>query len=330
MPSAPPKSEQSPSLLTDAEIILLWDSGQTMAEIAAKFDVTRERIRQRLKRNHRGGPNANRLPTAAAIRIHAAAAVSRQDLAERLAVPTTRLGDALDKHAIGDEIGDMMRKNRQARTQDRQEGQRQAQLGAIFALAMSVRHTPTERELEKIGVFPARLATLFGSMPQAMTLCGLVPNEAGKAPMALPPGFGAELGATSDPAELEDRAGKVAKRGTPARPAGRTKPKKVTRTVTEYERDPAVVAWARHEAAGICESCDTPGYEKKDGTVHLDVHHVLPLSEGGPDVVENAVAICELCHGKLHRWKLRALMTAGLFKNVPRLVDYSDPANAIP
>ena len=62
------------------------------------------------------------------------------------------------------------------------------------------------------------------------------------------------------------------------------------------------VVEALNRANGICESCDSPApfLRAKDQTPFLEVHHWVPLSEGGEDTVENAGAICPNCHRKEH------------------------------
>ena len=44
--------------------------------------------------------------------------------------------------------------------------------------------------------------------------------------------------------------------------------------------------------AGVCSVC----YEK--GLTEL--HHIVPISLGGPDSVNNMVELCLTCHGKVH------------------------------
>lgn len=72
--------------------------------------------------------------------------------------------------------------------------------------------------------------------------------------------------------------------------------------VEVYERNPNVIAEALVRAAGICENCKNPAPFKRarDGTPYLEVHHVIPLAQGGKDSLENAVAICPNCHRKAH------------------------------
>lgn len=54
-----------------------------------------------------------------------------------------------------------------------------------------------------------------------------------------------------------------------------------------------------------CELC---GSQKT-----LELHHIIPITYGGPDVLDNWIAICSGCHAKLTP---KALLTKhGLFKN---------------
>lgn len=68
-----------------------------------------------------------------------------------------------------------------------------------------------------------------------------------------------------------------------------------------YVRNADVVAQVLIDAQGICLRCEkTAPFKRKDGTPFLEVHHVVPLSEGGLDTVENARAICPNCHREAH------------------------------
>jgi 5-methylcytosine-specific restriction protein A len=81
-----------------------------------------------------------------------------------------------------------------------------------------------------------------------------------------------------------------------------TQPKKQRAITTVFKRNPDVIAEVLFRANGICEGChETAPFERKaDGTPYLEVHHKLPLSKGGPDTVENAVALCPNCHRREH------------------------------
>lgn len=85
------------------------------------------------------------------------------------------------------------------------------------------------------------------------------------------------------------------------KPSGVAKPKASAISTTQYLRDPAVKEWVLKEAMGICECCRNPApFCFPDGTPYLEVHHVIPLSDGGPDTVSNTVALCPNCHREMH------------------------------
>lgn|GEM_PF-1027723 len=53
-------------------------------------------------------------------------------------------------------------------------------------------------------------------------------------------------------------------------------------------------------AQGVCELCGEPGFTTKEGSVFLETHHVVPLSEGGADTVNNVAALCPNDHREAH------------------------------
>ncbi len=73
-------------------------------------------------------------------------------------------------------------------------------------------------------------------------------------------------------------------------------------TTKIYIRNADVVAEVLENADGICEYCksDAPFKKDFDGSAYLEVHHVIPLSENGPDTVKNCVALCPNCHRHAH------------------------------
>jgi len=79
-------------------------------------------------------------------------------------------------------------------------------------------------------------------------------------------------------------------------------PSKILTTVTNYKRNPDVIAEVLERALGVCESCDkeAPFFRASDGTPYLEVHHITQLSVGGEDTTDNAVALCPNCHRKEH------------------------------
>lgn len=67
-------------------------------------------------------------------------------------------------------------------------------------------------------------------------------------------------------------------------------------------RNKYVAEFCKRRAEGNCESCNQPAPFKRasDGTPYLEVHHVIPLSKGGLDVIDNVQALCPNCHRKAH------------------------------
>lgn len=51
---------------------------------------------------------------------------------------------------------------------------------------------------------------------------------------------------------------------------------------------------------GRCELCGAEGFRTAAGAIYLETHHVIPLSEGGPDLDFNVVALCASDHRRAH------------------------------
>lgn len=79
-------------------------------------------------------------------------------------------------------------------------------------------------------------------------------------------------------------------------------PDRIITQVYRYKRSPLIVAERLFRANGKCEKCEQPApfKRKKDGSPYLEVHHKLPLSRGGLDVIDNTMAVCPNCHCKIH------------------------------
>jgi len=69
-----------------------------------------------------------------------------------------------------------------------------------------------------------------------------------------------------------------------------------------YRRNADVIVAVLRRANGVCEKCqkEAPFKRRSDGSPFLEVHHSIPLSQGGEDTVENAVGLCPNCHRKAH------------------------------
>lgn len=75
--------------------------------------------------------------------------------------------------------------------------------------------------------------------------------------------------------------------------------RKVTSIV--YDRNENIALYAKQRAAGICQLCDQPApFNDADGQPYLESHHIVWLSRGGLDTIENTVALCCNCHKKMH------------------------------
>ena len=82
--------------------------------------------------------------------------------------------------------------------------------------------------------------------------------------------------------------------------------KEVNRRYERYERDPAIKkrygrSWQKirkryAEEHPFCEECFKQGYIR----AVEEVHHIVPLSEGGTHSEENLVSLCQSCHAKIH------------------------------
>ena len=79
-------------------------------------------------------------------------------------------------------------------------------------------------------------------------------------------------------------------------------PEKVAVLTMVFNRNPDVIAEVRERANGYCERCKAaaPFVRRSDNTPFLEVHHRIPLAQGGEDSVENALAVCPNCHRQAH------------------------------
>ncbi|WP_324734067.1 HNH endonuclease [Pseudomonas paeninsulae] len=65
-------------------------------------------------------------------------------------------------------------------------------------------------------------------------------------------------------------------------------------------RDPSVRRRVLKRSGGVCELTEVPGFLMANGGVYLETHHIIPLSEGGPDTVENVIALTAGAHRQVH------------------------------
>jgi 5-methylcytosine-specific restriction protein A len=106
-------------------------------------------------------------------------------------------------------------------------------------------------------------------------------------------------------------------------PEGQKNVRKVSGASNRFVRDPNVIAWVLEEASGTCDACgQSAPFEREDGDPYLEVHHVRPLSEGGPDTIDNALACCPNCHRELHFGRQRHQFRLDVVRRINRLRDW--------
>lgn len=125
---------------------------------------------------------------------------------------------------------------------------------------------------------------------------------------------------TSDRDHLETRVKSIlASAGdtdTPP-PEGNLSPQTAVASSKQYVRDPKIVAWVLKQAKGTCEACGKNApFKDRNGRLFLEVHHVTELANGGPDTVDNAIAVCPNCHRELHFGEERAKLRSRILKNL--------------
>lgn len=79
-----------------------------------------------------------------------------------------------------------------------------------------------------------------------------------------------------------------------------------------FARSAAVRFAVLARANGHCEQCGASGFVTASGSIYLETHHVVPLSEGGADSSSNVVALCPNDHRRAHYAADRLAFRAGL------------------
>lgn len=140
---------------------------------------------------------------------------------------------------------------------------------------------------------------ILGSKGTRVLVARIIPEAAAD--------VGRELARTGDKRKIIARA--LRAKGKPARNV---------RQVSDFARNPYVVAAALLRANDSCEmpNCTRERFRREDGSTYLEVHHVIPLAEGGDDTLGNAAGLCPACHRELHfgveRAKKRALLSSAI------------------
>jgi Predicted restriction endonuclease len=99
--------------------------------------------------------------------------------------------------------------------------------------------------------------------------------------------------------------------------ADKSEPERKDVSGSVFVRDPAVRKRVLNRASGYCELCGEAGFRMESGALYLETHHVIPLSEGGPDDDRNVVALCANDHRRAHFSEERAAIRTKLLAGIP-------------
>ncbi len=77
-------------------------------------------------------------------------------------------------------------------------------------------------------------------------------------------------------------------------------PPMVQVTSSRFLRNPTLVKAILAQAKGKCQNCGQRSFKTPDGDWFLEAHHKRWLSDGGPDILENLIALCPNCHRQEH------------------------------
>jgi hypothetical protein len=92
-----------------------------------------------------------------------------------------------------------------------------------------------------------------------------------------------------------------------------------------YDRDPLVIAIGKKRADHRCEvpSCEHPIFVTPDGVRYVEIHHIVPLADGGEDTIENVACLCPAHHREIHLGMKAQQLTAQLRLLRLATVDYA-------
>lgn len=83
-------------------------------------------------------------------------------------------------------------------------------------------------------------------------------------------------------------------------PLGNEDPERHESTSLQFKRSQEVRQFVLRRSNGKCEYCGELGFKLRDGRTYVETHHIVPLSDGGPDTVANVVALCANHHREAH------------------------------
>jgi hypothetical protein len=80
-----------------------------------------------------------------------------------------------------------------------------------------------------------------------------------------------------------------------------------------------VITIGRKRAAHRCEvhGCAHPTFETSEGVAYTEVHHIVPLADGGEDTNDNVACLCPAHHREIHLG-VRAVELTSYLKDIRR------------
>lgn len=94
---------------------------------------------------------------------------------------------------------------------------------------------------------------------------------------------------------------------------GNINPVKKEVLTTTFQRDSRIKDPVLKRANNKCELCNSPApFYNRNGEPYFEIHHLIPLSEGGEDTIYNTVCLCPNCHRELHYGKDAEIKTKKL------------------
>lgn len=99
-----------------------------------------------------------------------------------------------------------------------------------------------------------------------------------------------------------------------AQQSGGSRPLTRVLPMRNYVRNALVISIARLRASHRCEvhDCSHPVFETAEGLPYTEVHHIVPLANGGEDTIENVACLCAAHHREIHLGKRAAELTSWL------------------
>jgi predicted HNH restriction endonuclease len=70
------------------------------------------------------------------------------------------------------------------------------------------------------------------------------------------------------------------------------------RLVAISQRDAELSAAMKRKAKHLCQICEQPSFQGKDGYNFTESHHIIPRGKGGADDPRNILILCPNCHRK--------------------------------